>query len=112
MHKLILLFHRPPDMAEFERRWSEEFVPRAERMPGLRRVTVSRVIGGVQEGQQDLHLMHELYFDDRGALEEAMASEQGQKAGETLISIAGESVDLLFADHREDIPRPMEVEEE
>lgn len=112
MHKLVLLFHEPADLAEFERRWSEEFVPQAERMPGLRRVTVSRVIGGLQEGQPDLHLMHELYFDDRRALERAMASEQGQKAGQTLISIAGESVELLFAEHREDVPRPIEVEEE
>lgn len=110
MHKLILLFRQPADLAEFERRWSEEFVPQAERMPGLRRVTISRVIGGVQEGQPDLHLVHELYFDDRTSLEQAMASEQGQEAGATLISIAGESVELLFADHREDIPRPIEEE--
>lgn len=111
MHKLVLLFERPPDVAEFERRWSEEFVPRAERMPGLRRVTVTRVIGGVMGAEPDLHLMHELYFDNRSALERAMASEQGQRAGETLMSIAGESVELCFAEHREDIPRPIDIDE-
>lgn len=112
MHKLIILFHQPPDVGEFERRWSEEFVPQAEQMPGLRRVAVSRVLGGLNEPQPDLHLVHELYFDDRVSLEQAMASETGQAAGRTLVSIAGDRVQLIFAEHQEDRPRPPSSEAE
>lgn len=111
MHKLMLLFERPENTAEFERRWSEEFVPQAERMPGLRRISVSRVTGRVEKTESGLYLVHEFYFDDRAALEQAMASEAGQQAGRTLVSLAGESVQLLFAEHMEDKPRPTEEPE-
>ena len=112
MHKLIILFYEPPDLDAFERRWSEEFVPRAERMPGLRRVAVSRVLGGLDEKAPDLHLIHELYFDDRETLESAMASEAGQEAGAILVAIAGERAQVLFAEHQEDIPRPSNREQD
>jgi uncharacterized protein (TIGR02118 family) len=104
LHKLILLFHKPDEVDRFEDRWSHEFVPAVEAMPGLRRVSVSRVHGGLT-AEADAYLLHELYFDNRRALERAMASEQGQHAGRLLVSIAGEAVDVLFAEHLEDIPR-------
>lgn len=110
MHKLIILFYQPANLDEFERQWSEEFVPRAERMPGLRRVAVSRVVGGLDGASAELYLVHELYFDDRPALERAMASEAGQEAGRTLVALGGERVQLLFAEHQEDEPRPTEAD--
>lgn len=112
MHKLVILFYQPADVNEFELLWSEEFVPRAERMPGLRRVSVSRIIGGLDSSPPELHLVHELYFDDRSALEDAMASEAGQEAGRTLVAVAGERVQLVFAEHQEDVPRPTEPQAE
>jgi uncharacterized protein (TIGR02118 family) len=105
VHKLILIFHRQEDPDHFESRWSHEFVPLAERMPGVRKVAVSRVLGGLSP-QSDTVLIHELYFEDRGALETGMASSPGQKAGETLMDIAGDSVEILFSEHREDQPHP------
>lgn len=111
MHKLMLLFERPEDSVEFERRWSEEFVPQAERMPGLRRISVSRVTGRVEAGESGLYLVHEFHFENRAALEQAMASEAGQQAGRILVSLAGEAVQLLFAEHMEDKPRPTEESE-
>ena len=32
IHKLIILFKQPANPAEFEQRWSEEFVPLAEKL--------------------------------------------------------------------------------
>ena len=85
-------------------------MPQAERMPGLQRVSVSRIHGGVDAEASELYLIHELYFDGRRSLETAMASEAGQKAGAILVAIAGEDVQLLFAEHQEDIPRPSDPE--
>jgi uncharacterized protein (TIGR02118 family) len=101
LYKLTLLFHKPDDPMAFETRWSEEFVPRAEKMPGIRRVAVSRVTGGLEE-DVDLHLMHEFFFDDAEALREAMASPEGQSAGRTLMEIAGPFVSLFFSEHLEE----------
>lgn len=105
MHKLILLFRKPEDIDLFEDRWSHEFVPTAEAMPSLRRVSISRVHGSLSR-ESDVYLIHELYFDDRNSMEQAMASEAGQAAGKVLVSIAGDRVEVLFAEHLEDGPHP------
>lgn len=105
VHKIILLFHKPEDVDHFEHRWSHEFVPAAEAMPGLRRVSVSRIHGGLSP-EAGIYLIHEMYFNDRRSLEQAMASPAGQQAGRLLVSISGDAVDVLFAEHLEDVPHP------
>jgi uncharacterized protein (TIGR02118 family) len=101
VHKLMILFKTTSDPLGLETRWSQEFVPRAEKMPGLRRVSVSRILG-TPGGEANLHLVHEFYFDDLAALEGAMASPEGQAAGRALMAFAGDSVTLLFAEHLEE----------
>lgn len=103
IHKLIILFKQPTDAADFERRWSEEFVPLAERLPGLRRVVVSHTHGG-PAGPVDIYLLHELHFDSLPALTAAMASPQGAAAGQCLVRLAPQAATLLFAEHMEDAP--------
>jgi uncharacterized protein (TIGR02118 family) len=105
VHKLILIFHSIDDSDVFERRWSEEFVPLAEQLPGLQRVAISRVQQQLGEGR-GARLIHELFFEDRHALEAGMQSPVGERAGRKLIEIAGDSVEVLTAEHAEDIPRP------
>jgi len=105
----MVIFHTPSDPTTFERCWSESFVRAAEQMPGLRRVAVSRAAGG-PAGQVDVYLVHEFFFEDLHAVQEAMASPEGQIAGRALMSFAGEKVTLCFADHLEmNIDRPHAV---
>ncbi len=101
MHKLMLLFRQPVDVVEFETRWSNEFVAKAEQMPGLRRVAISRIVGGPGD-ETDLHLIHEFFFDDLDALHQAMASQEGQAAGHALMSIAPQHVTICFSEHLEE----------
>jgi len=103
-YKLIILFHQPPDPAEFERRWSEEFVPLAEQLPGLKRVVVSHTHGG-PAGPVDIYLVEELHFANQADLTQALSSPQGVAAGQCLVHLAGRLVTLLFAEHMEDRPR-------
>ncbi len=97
----MLIFRRPADVTGFETRWSEEFVPKAEKMPGLRRVAVSRVYGGAA-GEVDVLLVHEFCFDDAQALRQAMTSPEGQAAGRALMGFAANQVTLCFAEHMEE----------
>ena len=101
MHKLMVIFRTPTDVPVFESRWSEEFVPRAEQMPGLRRVILSRVMGG-PAGLTDIHLVHEFIFDDVDAVQAAMVSPEGQAAGRALMGFAAPYVSLCFAEHLEE----------
>ena len=101
MHKLMVVFKSSDESLKLETEWSTEFVARAERMPGLRRVSVSRIVGG-PGASLELHLIHELYFDDLDSLKEALASEQGQEAGRALMAFGGENVSVYFAQHLEE----------
>ncbi|MFP3854935.1 MAG: EthD family reductase [Anaerolineales bacterium] len=107
MYKLILVFRalEGVNMDAIEHRWSHEFVPQVEQMPGLRRVSISRVHRTITP-EANIHLIHELYFDDLESLDEAMSSEIGQQAGQLLMAIAGGVVRVYFAEHLEDAPNP------
>jgi uncharacterized protein (TIGR02118 family) len=101
----MLIFSQPDDPTSFEERWSNEFVASAEALPGLRRVAVSRFRTTLSDPLR-LYLVHELYFDDLDAVQQAMASIQGQNAGQTLMSIAQDFVSVLIAEHMEE-DRPL-----
>lgn len=105
MYKLVLIFFEGKLPPEFANRWSQSFVPLAEQLPGLRRVTVSHVEGG-PSGASTIRLIHELYFDDREALTAAMGSAQGVAAGQALVKLVGSvpgTVEMAFADHMEEV---------
>ncbi|MGA9192054.1 MAG: EthD family reductase [Anaerolineales bacterium] len=101
MHKLMVIFHQSSQMTELERQWGENFVAQAERMPGLRRVAVSRVGARLIE-QTQIHLIHEFFFEDESALRQALASPEGQAAGEALMRFAARDITLVMAEHLEE----------
>lgn len=101
MNKLMLLFEKPDDVLEFEKNWSENFVATAERMPGIVRVAVTRVYGS-PTGESKLHMVHEFFFKDSQSLQAAILSEEGQRAGQALLSFASGLVTIVFAEHLEE----------
>jgi uncharacterized protein (TIGR02118 family) len=101
MNKLLIQFTNPPDVEDFETKWSERFVPFAERMPGLKRVSVSRIYGG-PAGEVNLHLVHEFFFENAQSVHDAMASPEGQLAGQELLAFAAGYVTICFAEHLEE----------
>ncbi len=111
MYKLILIFKKTDeDNLDFiEHRWSHEFVPLAERMPALQRVSISRVTKSISP-EADVHLIHELFFDSLEDLDQAMKSEVGQQAGRLLMEFASQAVQVYFAEHAEDTPTIVEQE--
>jgi uncharacterized protein (TIGR02118 family) len=108
MYKLIALFTTPENVETFETRWSHEFVPLAEQMPGLRRAVVSRIEGG-PGGPAPYYLIHEFFFDDKEALLAAMTSPAGTEAARCLMAFAPKEVALLFAEHMEETSYGQEV---
>ena len=100
MFKLIILIEPQSDWLQFEQDWPE-FLSRAESMPGLVRESTSP-IHNLIHGNLPVAMIHELYFEDRQALQAALESPQGREAGQVLQSITKGKVTLLFADHLED----------
>ncbi len=99
MYKLVLIFAPPEEPDAFQQGW-QTFLRYSEAMPGLRKETVSHV-DALLQGQPGIHMIHNLYFDSRAALEEALKSPAGQKAGAHLQAFTRGQVTILLAEHRE-----------
>ena len=98
---LMALYRRPEGdeeaVATFRRRYRDEHLPLVRQAPGLRSLHVARVTRAFSE--TDLILVARLVFDDRGALDEALASEPMRAAGKVLRQIApGDRVTLLVVE--------------
>ncbi len=97
MVKLVALYKRPVDIAAFDKHYRETHTPLAKKMPGLRRLEVSRFTGSPM-GEAKFHLMAEMYFDSHEALKAALASPEGKAAGKDVMSFAGDVIHMMFAD--------------
>jgi uncharacterized protein (TIGR02118 family) len=105
MIKLVALYKKPADAAAFDKHYFDIHAPLANKMPGLRKVEISKVIGAPQ-GESNFHLIAELYFDDLDVLKAAMSSPEGKAAAKDLMSFAGEVVSMHFA-QVEKVPSPI-----
>ena len=79
MAKLIVVYRIPRDPAEFDRYYAQVHTPLVKKMPGLRRLEVTRLTGA-PSGASDLYLIAELYFDNVAAREAALTSNEGRAA--------------------------------
>lgn len=97
MTKLIALYSRPENTADFDHHYFNEHTPLAAKMPGLRKMEVSRIVGA-PGGEPRYYLQAELYFDDMAALSAAMKSDEGKAAARNLMGFAGKVVHMMFGE--------------
>lgn len=75
--RLIVLWGKPSDPAEFDRHYREVHVPLAKKLPGLRRYTLGRNVSALGGGEP-YYLVAELDFDDTASFQAAFQSPEGQ----------------------------------
>ncbi len=97
MVKLIALYRKPADPAAFDRAYFGTHVPLVNKIPNLRRVDISRVTGAPR-GEPEYYMVTEMYWDDKSAMDAAMASPENAEAGKNLMGFARGLVTLLFAE--------------
>ena len=95
MVKLISLFRRPPNDAEFINHVHNVHMPLVGKYPGLRRSEVTRITGAPL-GDIRFFLMAEFYFDDKDAMDAALASPEGKAVARDLMSFAAQAVTVFF----------------
>jgi len=100
MQKLIILIGPVADTIEFSEGWPE-FLHYAEEMPNFVREATIRVHANLY-GDQDIRMIHELFFENQELLQQALASNPGQLAGAILQKITNGQMSLLTAEHKED----------
>ena len=108
MHKLTIFFF--PNFAQKD--W-ENFMGLAEKMPDLRRETVSDidevVFGNAGRGYNKIH---EFYFDTRAALDAALQSKEGQIAGAFLHEFTHKRFTMVISEHKEALSKDFVREKE
>lgn len=97
MVKLVAIYRKPEDVEAFDKHYFEVHAPLAEKMPGLIKMEVSKVIGA-PGGESDLHLIAEMYFESKDALLEALSSPEGRAAGKDLRGFAGPIISMHIAE--------------
>lgn len=86
MVKLIALYKRPEDPEAFNASYRDH-MDLIAKVPGLQKTEVGRLTSAPW-GEPDLYMVTEMYFADRDALDEALASEAMGAAGKQLRSFA------------------------
>lgn len=96
MVKLVAIYKQPPDKDKFDNHYNNIHTPLAKKIPGLRKLEVSRYFGS-PTGESRYHLMAEMYFDDKEAMFAALQSEEGKAAGKDVMGFAGDLIHMMFA---------------
>ncbi len=97
MTKLVALYNRPKDPAEFDRHYDAVHTPLVRQYPGLRRLEITRIVGA-PIGDTKYHLMAEMYFDSKDAMDEALASKAGKAVVRDLMGFAADIVTVFYGD--------------
>lgn len=101
MAKLVALYKKPTDTAAFDAYYFSTHVPKAKKVPGLRRYEVSAGPVGGPQGPSPYHLVAILSFDSTDAVTQALATPEGQAAAGDLANFAQAGVDLFIFDSKE-----------
>jgi uncharacterized protein (TIGR02118 family) len=90
MYKIVAIWSapKPSDVDSFEKHYGQVHVPLAAKVPGLRRLVLTRTAEGLEGGAPGFYRVAELHFDDRESLTQSSHSDawqaMRQDAGEML----------------------------
>ncbi len=101
MVKLVALFKHPEDAEAFDQHYHEVHAPLMRAVPGLRKMEVTRFTSGVRGEKPEYYMMAEMFWDDKDAMMQAMATQENRAAGKDLMSFARDYVTMMFADIEE-----------
>lgn len=101
MARVIVLYKAPKDTAAFDKYYAEIHTPLAKKIPGLRRLELSRGPVASAAGPSGLHLVATLHFDDMAAVQSGLSSPEGQAAAGDIGNFATGGADILMFDTRE-----------
>jgi len=97
MVKLVALYRRPEDTAEFDRHYAGVHTPLVKKYPGLRKLEITRLISAPL-GDSKFYLMAEMYFDSKAGMDSALASSEGKAVARDLMTFAAKDVTVFFGE--------------
>ncbi len=97
MTKLIALYRKPEDTAEFDKHYENVHTPLVKKYPGLRKLEITRITGA-PIGETKFYLMAEMYFDNKDAMDAALASSEGKAVTRDLMSFAADIITVFHGE--------------
>lgn len=97
MVKLIALYRNPSEPVEFDKHYFEIHIPLVRKFPGLKKIEVTRVTGA-PIGEAKFHLMAEMYFDTKDAMDAALASSEGKAVTRDIMSFAADVITVFHGE--------------
>jgi uncharacterized protein (TIGR02118 family) len=97
MTKLVALYRKPADAAEFDKHYFDIHTPLVKQYPGLKKLEITKITGA-PIGETKYYLLAEMYFDNKEALDAALASKEGKAVAKDLMSFAADLVTVFIGD--------------
>lgn len=101
MAKLIALYKQPEDKEAFDEHYFNTHTPITEKIPGLREMKVTKIVGSPM-GKSDYYLLCEMVYDDQESLQKAMKTDEGKASGKDVMKFAGDIVTLMIGEELND----------
>ncbi|ANB60002.1 EthD family reductase [Anoxybacteroides amylolyticum] len=98
MVKMIALYKQPKDKQAFDEHYFGTHAPITAKIPGLRKMEVTKIVGTPMRGESEYYLLCEMYYDSHEALKEAMKTSEAKASGKDLMSFAGDLVTLMIGE--------------
>jgi uncharacterized protein (TIGR02118 family) len=98
MVKLTLLYGKPTNAAAFEKYYAETHLPIAGKMPGVRKIELSKVIGTPDGSAPAFYRLADLYFDNLDHMKSVMGSPEGEAAVGDLANFATGGTTVLVSE--------------
>lgn len=98
MAKLVAIYKKPADVSAFDSHYASTHIPTAKKLPGLRSFEVSTGPVASGDGDSPYHLVAVLGFDSLKAIQDALATPEGQATAGDLANFAQAGVELLMFD--------------
>lgn len=101
MVKLIALYKHPENREAFDEHYYNVHGPITAKIPGLRKMDVTKIVGSPMGGEGEYYLMCEMYYDNHEALKQGLRSDEGKASGKDLMGFAGKLVTLMIGEEVE-----------
>ncbi|MFD3447400.1 EthD family reductase [Microbacteriaceae bacterium 4G12] len=101
MIKMIALYKHPENKEAFDEHYFNVHGPITAKIPGLRKMEVTKIVGSPMGGEGKYYLMCEMYYDSHEDLKNGMRSVEGKASGKDLMGFAGELVTLMIGEEVE-----------
>ena len=98
MVKLIALYKQPKDKEAFDEHYFNVHGPITEKIPGLQRMEVTKILGTPMGKESDYYILCEMYYENHEALQNGMRSAEGKASGKDLMGFAGDLVTLMIGE--------------